>query len=311
MPLATRRLLLAAGLAALPAATLAQARRDGSAAQPFRVVLVPADGGTEDGTRADFAPLFQALTRQTGLHFDLRVGQSYGAVVEAMCSGIAEIAWFGPVSFMQAANRGCAELLAIEVLGSDAVYFSGIFVRADSPARVLTDLRGRSIALGDVNSTSSFTYPVAMLIRAGLDPARDLARVRLAGSHANALAALRDGLVDAAGASFDSFERALRTGALDAARFRVLARSEPVPNPPLAMHPSLPDAVKTALRRALATVHQAPGVNREQIRGYGGKRVDRYDSSVSLAAMRPALETIALVDDRVRQALIARAAERS
>jgi len=27
---------------------------DGSAANPYRVMLVPADGGTEDGTRADF-----------------------------------------------------------------------------------------------------------------------------------------------------------------------------------------------------------------------------------------------------------------
>lgn len=310
-PRFTRRAALAATLLlAAPQLAEAQAQRDGSAARPLRVMLVPSDGGTEDGTKADFAPLFAAVTRATGLHFDVRAGQSYSAVVEAMCAGVAEIAWFGAVSFLEAAKRGCAELLAVDVLNGESVYYSGIFVRADFPGHDVAALKGRTVALGDVISTSSFTYPVAMMIRAGLDPVKDLARVRLAGSHANALAALRDGLVDAAGASFDSFEKAVRSGALDGTRFRVLAKSEPIPNPPLAMHPALPEELKRRLRVAFDTVHLSEGVSREQIRGYGGKRVDRYDASVTLADLRPALETIALVDERVREALMRRAAER-
>lgn len=310
LSLARRAALAAAFLLAVPALTEAQGIRDGSASQPMRVMLVPADGGTEDGTKADFAPLFGAVTRATGIHFDVRVGQSYSAVVEAMCARVAEIAWFGAVSFLEAAKRGCAELLAVDVLNGQSVYYSGIFVRADFAGHDLASLRGRSLALGDVMSTSSFTYPVAMMLRAGLDPSKDLARVRLTGSHANALAALRDGLVDAAGASFDSFEKAVRAGALDGTRFRVLAKSEPIPNPPLALHPALPEESKRRLRVAFDTVHLSEGINRQQIRGYGGKRVDRYDASVTLADLRPALETIALVDDRVREAMIRRAAER-
>ncbi len=176
--------------------------------------------------------------------------------------------------------------------------------------RFAASLKGRTMALGDVISTSSFTYPVAMTIRAGLDPSKDLARVRLAGSHAKALAALRDGLVDAAGASFDSFEKVVRSGALDGNRFRVLAKSEPIPNPPLAMHPALHEETKRRLRLALDTVHLSEGVNPQQIRGYGGKRVDRYDASITLADLRPALETMSPVDDRMHAALLRRAAER-
>ena len=33
------------------ASAFAQAQYDGSAAKPLRVILVPADGGTEDGTK--------------------------------------------------------------------------------------------------------------------------------------------------------------------------------------------------------------------------------------------------------------------
>ncbi len=69
----------AATLIGITGATAQQA--DGSATAPYRVMLVPADGGTEDGTRADFKPLFDAVTQSTGLHFDIKVGQSYGNVI--------------------------------------------------------------------------------------------------------------------------------------------------------------------------------------------------------------------------------------
>ncbi|MCC5022398.1 MAG: hypothetical protein J6386_06210 [Candidatus Synoicihabitans palmerolidicus] len=36
---------------------------------PLRVLLIPSDGGTEEGTQADSGPLFAAVERSTGLHF--------------------------------------------------------------------------------------------------------------------------------------------------------------------------------------------------------------------------------------------------
>ena len=58
--------------------------------KPDGVVLIPADGGTEDGTKKDFEPIFGAIGQATGLKFDIKIGQSYGAVVEAMCNGAAD-----------------------------------------------------------------------------------------------------------------------------------------------------------------------------------------------------------------------------
>ena len=91
-------------LLALPVAKA----QDGTSERPLRVLLIPADGGTSDGTLADFKPLFEGLTRMTGLHFDVKAGQSYAAVVEGMCSGVAEVAWFGQVAFKEAYDRDCA-----------------------------------------------------------------------------------------------------------------------------------------------------------------------------------------------------------
>src|SRR5215469_15791369 len=122
------RIILAAA-AAFAVAAPSPAAEEG----PLRVVLIPADGGTEDGTKADYQPVFNAIARMTGLSFDIKVGQSYAAVVEALCGGSADIAFVGPVTYIQAHQRGCAELLAVAVEKGQSVYYSGLFTKAASP----------------------------------------------------------------------------------------------------------------------------------------------------------------------------------
>lgn len=300
-------LVLMLGMVGVPGA---QSMPDGSKARPFRVMLVPADGGTEDGTKADFVPVFGAISRMTDLHFDIRVGQSYGAVVEGMANGLAEIGFFGPVSYLQARERGGAELLAVGVEKGQSVYYSALFVKGDSPVTSVSELRGKRVAFGDVNSTSSFAFPVAMLIAAGLDPARDLGAVLMTGSHANSLKALQHGQADAASASLDSFEKAVKQGAIKPEEIRVLAKSEPIPYPPLAMHPKLPAAVKVKLREAFNTVHTAPGVSKDMIRGYGGAKLDRYDANYPESSMVAALTKLAKVTDELKGRMLKKAAQR-
>lgn len=275
--------------------------------RPLRVMLIPADGGTEDGTKADFAPLFAALERATDLRFDVQSGQSYAAVIEGMCAGHADIAWFGPVSYRTARDRGCAELLAVETRGGSSTYFAGLFVSSASDITETEQLAGRSLALGSMHSASSFAYPLAMIRKAGLEPLTDLSMIRLTGSHANSLVALAAGQVDAAGASFVSFERAVNQGGLSADAFRVIAKSAPIPNPPIAVNPGLPDETKHVLREALASLHEMPGVQPDEIRGYGGKVVDRYDVTLDNVTFDRALAAIDFVDDDYKAAILARA----
>jgi phosphonate transport system substrate-binding protein len=301
-------LLAAALVGAAPAA--AQAPVLGSASRPLRVVLIPADGGTEDGTKADYLPVFNAVSRMTGLTFDLKVAQSYGAVVEAMCNRTADIAFFGPVTYVQAHDRGCAQLLAVAVEKGQSVYYAGIFAKAGAHIGSLVDLKGKRIAFGDLNSTSSFVFPVAMIMAAHLDPARDFKAVRLTGSHANSLAALTQGQVDAAALSFDSFDKAVAHRAIDPRTVRVVARSGPIPYPPLAMSTRLPEPLKAKLKQAFAGVDHAPGVTPEMIRGYGGGKVERYDAAFPEARFRVAALEMAKVTDQTKGEILKAAARR-
>lgn len=293
------------------AATWADAEQaDGSAARPLRVMLIPADGGTESGTRADFEPLFNAVSRSTNLHFTMRVGQSYSAVVEAISNNLVDIAWFGPVAYVQARERGAAELLAVSVSNNDSVYYAGIFVGRNSPIKTLADLKGRRVAFGDINSASSFTYQVAMMLEAGIKPAQELGEIHLTGSHASSAMALAEGLVDAACLSFESYQKAVNQGAIDAQQFRVLAKSEPIPNPPIAMNTRLTEDLKQRLREAFHSVHLAPGITPQMIRGYGGKQVERYDAKFSEDQFTAAASKLAKVSDELKADILRKAGTR-
>ncbi|MDG2000950.1 MAG: phosphate/phosphite/phosphonate ABC transporter substrate-binding protein [Alphaproteobacteria bacterium] len=278
---------------------------DGSKENPFNVLLVPADGGTEEGTILDFQPIFNALTKATKYSFNIIVGQSYSAVVEGICSGLADFAWFGPVTYIQARERGCVELLAVEVRKGSSVYYSGIFAKKDDISiSSLEDLKNKKVAFGDINSTSSFVFPMAMLIDAGINPILDLAKSQLTGSHANSLKSLQAGIVDAAASSFNSYEKAVKQGSIDKNDFKVIAKSDSIPNPPLAMSIKLPDSVKIAIKNEVANLHKNPEIKKGMLRGYGGKKVDYYDINITDEDMLPALKKMALINNHFKLSII-------
>ncbi len=309
-----KKLLTLAAALALTATAItpaaAQAVADGSKEHPLRVLLIPADGGTESGTKADYAPVFNAITRTTGLQFDLKVGQSYGAVVEGMCHQLADIAFFGPVSYVQAHKRGCAQLLAVGVEKGKSIYYAGMFAKANAPIASIADVKGKRVAFGDVNSASSFTFQIAMLMDAGMDPVKDLSAIRMTGSHASSLAALVQDQVDVASLSFDSYEKAVKEGAADPKTIKVIAKSMAIPYPPLALNSKLPEALKTQLKDAFQTVNKAPGVTPDMIRGYGGGKIDGYDTKFSEEEFNVAAEKLALLTDELKGQILKKAAAR-
>jgi phosphonate transport system substrate-binding protein len=256
--------------------------------RPLQVILIPADGGTEDGTKADFEPVFDALERTSDLTFELRVGQSYNAVVEALCSGSADIAFVGPASYIQANERGCADLLAVGVENGKSEYFAGLFGRRRDDLKSIGDLRGKSVAFGDVNSASSF---------------------KLVGSHANAIAALGSGQVDVAALSLVSYEKAVQQGAIDPAQIRLIARSRALPNPPIVMRASLPPESKAKLKAAFEGLPTAKDVTPDMLIGYGGKRVDRYATDFDPAGFKAMSIMMQQVTPELKAAMLAEASK--
>lgn len=286
---------------------LAATLPDGTKENPLRVLMIPADTGTNDITK-DYEPVFNGITKNYGIHFDIKAGTSYAAVVEGMCNDQADIAWFGAVTYGEANDKCGVDLLAVDVKKGDSSYYSGIFVRKDSGIESVDQLKGKSMAFGSTSSTSSFNFPVAMLIAGGIDPVLDLKKVIIAGSHSASLAALSEGKVDAAAASYNSFGKSVKKGAIDPEKFRPLVKSQPIPNPPMAMNKGLSDDLKSTLRDAFGDIHTK--IDPTQIRGYGGKKVDRYDSNFDESKIFAALEKLGAVTKDLKAEMVAKAGER-
>ena len=301
--------LIAAGMAAtlLTGTAFATNLPDGSKEHPLRVLMVPADTGTNDITR-DYAPVFNGITKNYGIYFDIKAGSSYAAVVEGMCNNQADIAWFGASTYGEANTKCGVDLLAVDVKKGDSSYYSGIFVRKGAGIKSIIDLKGKSMAFGSTSSTSSFNFPVAMMIADGVNPPKDLNRVIIAGSHSASLAALSAGKVDAAAASYNSFGKAVKKGAIDPSKFEPLAKSQPIPNPPLAMNKGLTADMKKNLRNAFNNIHTK--IDPSKIRGYGGKKVDRYDANFEEQKIFDALAKLGAVTKAVKEDMIAKAGQR-
>ncbi|MDT8371855.1 MAG: phosphate/phosphite/phosphonate ABC transporter substrate-binding protein [Gammaproteobacteria bacterium] len=300
--------LIAAGIAAtMLTGTVSAALPDGSKENPLRVLMLPADTGSNDITQ-DYKPVFNGITKNYGIYFDIKAGSSYSAVVEGLCNNQAEIAWLGASTYGEANERCGVELLAVDVKKGDSSYYSGIFTRKDNGIKSLTDLKGKSMAFGSTSSTSSFNFPVAMLIADGVDPVRDLNRVIITGSHSASLAALAEGKVDAAAASYNSFGKAVKKGAIDPSKFIPLAKSQPIPNPPMAMSKDLNNDLKIKLREAFNNIHTK--IDPAKIRGYGGKKVDRYDANFDEKKIFEALAKLGAVTKEVKAGMIDKAGQR-
>jgi phosphonate transport system substrate-binding protein len=96
--------------------------------------------------------------------------------------------------------------------------------------------------------------------------------------------------------------------AIDPAKFKPLAKSQPIPNPPLAMNRGLTDELKAKLRKAFGEIHTK--IEADKIRGYGGKKVDRYDTQFEEKKIFDALGKLAAVTKQVKAEMVDKAGQR-
>lgn len=170
----------------------------------LRLAFIPQEN--PDKLLGDIAGITDWLADQIGVPVEGFVTIDHAAAVEALRNGDADISFMGALPFVLAeAEIGAVPLLS-EVYRGAPSYTGRIFVRRDSGIETLADLRGKDIAFADPISESGYLYPLAEFVDAGLiaapsDADAFFGRVFFAGGYQQAMQAMAEGLVDAAGAS--------------------------------------------------------------------------------------------------------------
>jgi phosphonate transport system substrate-binding protein len=170
----------------------------------LRLAFIPQEN--PDKLLGDIAGITDWLADQIGVPVEGFVTIDHAAAVEALRNGDADISFMGALPFVLAeAEIGAVPLLS-EVYRGAPSYTGRIFVRRDSGIEKLADFRGKDIAFADPISESGYLYPLAEFVDAGLiaapsDADAFFGRVFFAGGYQQAMQAMAEGLVDAAGAS--------------------------------------------------------------------------------------------------------------
>ena len=226
--------------------------------------LIPADDATEMMRQYD--PVVDYLENELGIEIELQVTTDYTAAITAMQNKHIEMAWFGPFSYILAAEAAGAEAIVNGVRRDTgkATYKSIIITRADSGIETLEDLKGRTFAFVDPASTSGHLIPRKMLVENGIDPEKDFSTVHYAGTHEAVELAVKNGTVDAGADSDTSYNRMLKGGKIDSVENIIIYESEPIPGSPIVVRGELPEELKDRIQQALIdmdeqTIHEVGG----------------------------------------------------
>lgn len=181
------------------------------------------------------------LSEQMGVPVTGFVTFDHAAAVEALRNGDADISFMGALPFVLAEDQIGAVPLLSEVYRGQPSYSGRVFVRRDSGIETLADLRGRDIAFSDPVSESGYIYPLDLFVRAGLfsgtgDADSFFGQKFFAGGYQQAMQAMANGLVDAAGASQYAD---LYLTPDQQAEVKVLAESEQIPSHAIIARPDL------------------------------------------------------------------------
>ncbi|MGZ3441292.1 MAG: phosphonate ABC transporter, permease protein PhnE, partial [Polyangia bacterium] len=226
---------------------------------PDEVVLgfFPAENAQE--LQATAAELARALSDRIHLPVRAYVALDYTALVEAMRSGQVQFGWLTPAPLVLAERLFGADILLTQVRGGSPTYFGAVVVRQDSPITDVSQLRGKTIAWVDPQSTSGYVIPRYLLIQRGLDPRRFFRQQVFAGGHDSAVFAVQSGQVDAASVWADPPAQGTGAwtrfaGAHAGPGLRPILYTPPVPSDAVAVdprferaHPLLVGTVRAAL----------------------------------------------------------------
>ncbi len=218
--LPTRRTFIAGIAATVSIVSLAP--RLARAADDLHVAFVPEVATTPQSIAAK-QPFIDWLQHATGRTVNLIVPTNYAATVEAVGNGSVDLAHFGGLAYLKAAERYQAHAL---VQRAEDRAFHSLFITSSPDVHTLEDVRGKSFAFGDVLSTSGHLIPAKELVAAKIDPDSDI-QARFSGNHTNTAIAVNAGQVVAGALDETVYHKLVNDKTIDAQKARVFRTSEP------------------------------------------------------------------------------------
>lgn len=201
------------------------------------------------------------LEERLGVPVKLFPASDYAGIMQAIAAGQLELASFGASGFAGAwLDCKCIEPIVVPLENDGSTsYYSVLVVRKDSGITSLEQMKGKSLAWADPNSTSGYLIPKASLETQGIAIDTYFSKTGFAGGHEQGVVAVLNKQYDGAvtwtsgqGDKAQGYSRGiLRTmvdkGMLKMDDLNVIWQSGTIPNGPTAVRTDLPDDLKKIL----------------------------------------------------------------
>ena len=194
-----------------------------AANKPISVGMIPDAGATQVSIQ-EKEPLKNYLASHLGEPVNLVIPTNYNATVEALGNGSLDFAYLGGLTYLKAHRQyGVVPLVQRT---SDLEFHSLFITGSNTNIHSLADLKGKTFAFGDINSTSGHLMPYLELKQAGINADTDL-KFRYTGSHPATAKAVESGAMDAGALDETVYNSMLAEGKLDKTKVRVFYTSKP------------------------------------------------------------------------------------
>jgi phosphonate transport system substrate-binding protein len=193
-------------------------------------------------------------SKELGVEFKLFTAAEYSGIMNGLVAGQVQVGWLGASSYASVwQNCKCVEPIAgAQDVAGGMGYNSVMIVKADSPYQKFEDLKGKTVARNDANSTSGFTIPTYSWAQMGT-PIDNYFNSPLSGGHQQTVTGVLNGTFDAGftwttvNDGFGALRKMIDKGMLKRKDIRVIWTSPLIPTPPVVIMSSLPQAMKSDL----------------------------------------------------------------
>ena len=154
-----------------------------------------------------YTPFADYMTKKLGKPVKIFTASSYAGVMQALAADQIEFAAFGSSSYAGAWKemKGAVKPLLVRAMDNGSTgYYSVIVVRSDSPYKKLDDLKGKTLAFADPNSTSGYAVPYYNLKKIGYDPEKFFGSIPFSGAHETGVLGVYNGQYDACATNIKS-----------------------------------------------------------------------------------------------------------
>lgn len=199
---------------------------------PSEITVGVIPGGSPEILREQSVALAKELQAKINIPVNIYISKNYAGLVEAMKTKKVDFAFFSSSTYVFAEQQAQAKVL-LKKVWNQPYYYSVVIVPAKSKIKKLEDLKGKTLAFVDDESSSGYLYPKVALRKKGLED-KSFKEIIFSGNHKASVELLENKKVDAA-AVFSNDNKGLegawvKFGAKE--KYRIIWKSAPIPNDP-------------------------------------------------------------------------------